>query len=157
VDSGEAPRLPVRPMKRLILSRLQWGLMRAHVTAELPFEACGLLAGHDDTVHEVLPITNQLPSPTRFRMEPAEQLRAFAAIGDKAMSLLGIFHSHPGPPGLTAAPVPAPSETDIGEAAYPVVHVIWSRPTGPWEAHGYWIEDKRVSDVALAIMEMKSQ
>ncbi len=155
MESAGAPSLPVRPIKKLTLSREHWELMRSHVAAGLPFEACGLLAGDGDTVREVLPIRNQLRSSTRFRMEPVEQLQAFAAIGDKGMSLLGIFHSHPAPPDERPVQAPVPSATDIDEASYPVVHVLWSRPTGAWEARGYWIEDRRVSDVALGVTEMK--
>jgi hypothetical protein len=43
------------------------------------------------------------------------------------------------------------SPTDIAEAAYPVTQVLWSRAKGPWEAHGYWIEDNHVSEVGLAV------
>ncbi len=155
MESPWVPSLPVLPIARLILSRQHWELMRSHVDAGLPFEACGLLAGDGDTVRDVLPIRNQLRSSTRFRMEPAEQLRAFADIGDKGWSLVGIFHSHPAAPGESPLQAPAPSATDIDEASYPVVHVVWSRSTGAWAARGYWIEDGHVSDVALGVEEMK--
>ena len=138
-------------MTALHLSTKQWEDMRDHVAACVPHEACGLLAGHGDAVHEVLPITNRLRSPTRFRMEPSEQIRAFAAIEEGGMELIGIFHSHPAFGGAVNAASPGPSATDIAEAAYPVVHVIWSRPDGQWAAHAYWIESGRLSDVALKI------
>jgi len=112
------------------------------VDACLPLEACGLLAGAADVVREVLPVANQIQSPARFRMDPMEQLRAFDWIESHGLELLGIFHSHPAGPDR-------PSTTDIAEAAYRVVQVIWSRAQGVWEANGYWIEDGRISDVEL--------
>ena len=151
MELTDSPSLAIRPAERLILSRAQWEFMRGHVAGCLPFEACGLLAGKIDTVHEVLAITNQLRSSTRFRMEPAEQVRAFAMIETKGLELLGIFHSHPAPPGAADASRAGLSPTDIVEAAYPVTQVLWSRVKGPWEAKGYWVEDKHISEVALAV------
>ena len=143
--------LTMQPTRRLVLSQIQWELMRAHVAECLPYEACGLLAGKIDTVHEVFAMTNRLLSPTRFRMEPVEQVRAFAAIESKGLELLGIYHSHPGRRGSASGFRARLSPTDIAEAAYPVTHVLWSRARGSWEASGYWIEDQRVSEVALAV------
>lgn len=151
MELTDTHNVAVRPTKRLILSRAQWEFMRAHVAGCLPFEACGILAGKIDTVNEVLAITNQLRSPSRFRMEPAEQVRAFTEIETKGLELLGIFHSHPAPPGTADASLAELSPTDIAEAAYPVTQVLWSRAKGPWEANGYWIEDNHVSEVGLAV------
>ncbi len=129
-------------LRRLRLTPSQVERMRAHVNSCLPLEACGLLAGTGDAVREVLPIDNQAGSPLRFRMDPAEQLRTFDWMDSNGLDLLGIFHSHPaGPEG--------PSATDIAEAAYMVVHVIWSHEQGAWKVHGFWIENGRVSDVKL--------
>jgi proteasome lid subunit RPN8/RPN11 len=75
-------------------------------------------------------------------MDPVEQLRAFDRMHSSGMDLLGIYHSHPaGPEG--------PSATDIAEAAYTVVQVIWSHEHGVWKVHGFWIENGRVSEVEL--------
>jgi len=143
--------LTIQPTRRLILSQIQWDFMHAHVAECLPYEACGLLAGKNDTVQEVFAITNQLRSPTRFRMAPAEQVRAFAVMESKGLELLGIYHSHPGRRETASGTRARPSPTDIAEAAYPVTQVLWSRARGSWEASGYWIEAGRVSEVALAV------
>jgi proteasome lid subunit RPN8/RPN11 len=123
--------------------------MRAHVVAALPFVACGLLAGAGSAVREVFPITNQLHSPARYRMEPAEQVRAFATIESKGMELVAIYHSHTAAASTAGATMAPPSATDIAEAAYAVVQVVWSRINGPWEANGYWISGNSVTKVAL--------
>lgn len=125
--------------------------MRAHVDSCLPDESCGLLAGRGDVVEWVLPIANQERSPTRFRMHAREQLRGFRAIEDAGLELVGIFHSHPADLGSQADTMMGPSITDIREAAYPVVQVIWVRRHGLWSARGFWIEDGRVSPVVLQV------
>ena len=118
--------------------------MRAHVQSQAPLESCGLLAGKNDTVKRVFLVANQAKSPVRFRMDPAEQLRVFNCIETNKMELLAIFHSHPA--GLETV-----SATDVEEAAYPVVYMIWSRPRGVWQARGFWIEQGKVSEVKLHI------
>ena len=136
---GDPPAL-----RRLSLTPGHFERMRAHVNSCLPLEACGLLAGRDGTVREVLPIHNQAESPVRFRMDPVEQLRAFDWMESSGLELLGIFHSHPAGPER-------PSATDIREAAYRVVHVIWSYDQGVWNVRSFWIENDRLSDVKLDV------
>jgi proteasome lid subunit RPN8/RPN11 len=127
--------------------------MQAHVVAALPYEACGLLAGAGSDVREVLPIANQLRSPVRFRMEPSEQVRAFAMIESNGMELVAIYHSHTAAAGTAGPKMAQPSATDVAEAAYAVVQVLWSRISGPWEANGYWIRGRRVTKVPLEIQD----
>ncbi len=133
-------------MSELRLTRSQMLEMRAHVEGCVPEEACGLLAGHDGAVRAVIPIKNQARSPVRFRMDPVEQLRAFDHIEAQGWQLLGVFHSHPAGP-------PHPSETDIAEAAYDVVHLIWSPRQGDWEANGFSIRQGLVSAVKLYVSD----
>ncbi|MGB8980662.1 MAG: M67 family metallopeptidase [Anaerolineales bacterium] len=132
--------------RKLTISREHWQAMLDHVERHVPLEACGLLAGKNDRVQEVILVQNQAQSPVRFVMEPYEQLRAFNRIESNGLDLLGIFHSHPAGPE-TASP------TDIAEAAYQVVHLIWSRVQDRWQARGFWIEDGRATEVALQIIE----
>ncbi len=93
-------------------------------------------------MQEVLPVRNAARSPVRFRMDPAEQLRAFDWMQSNGLDLLGIFHSHPAGPDV-------PSPTDIAESAYTVVQLIWSYAQGAWKVRGFWIENGRLSDVKL--------
>jgi proteasome lid subunit RPN8/RPN11 len=135
----------------LVLREPHWQDMRAHVEACAPLEACGLLSGWGQVVAEVIPVTNSARSPSRFRMEPREQIRAFQQIDARGQALLGIFHSHPGGASPGMLPPGGPSPTDIAEAAFPVVHVIWTRDQRKWSALGFWIEAGRVSQVPLRI------
>lgn len=132
--------------RKLILHKNHWQEMLGHVDEQAPLEACGLLAGRNDEVEKVLLVPNQAHSPVRFVMEPYEQLEAFNWIDSHGLELLGIFHSHPTGPETA-------SITDIEEAAYEVVYVIWSRNQGSWQARGFWIESGRVNEVSLQILE----
>jgi proteasome lid subunit RPN8/RPN11 len=114
--------------------------------SQAPLEACGLLAGKNDRVEEVVIVRNQAQSPVRFIMDPYEQLKAFDWIESRDLELVGIFHSHPTGPETA-------SITDIAEAAYEVVHAIWSLSGEDWKLHGFWIERGRVIEVPILIHE----
>jgi len=134
-------------MKRqLILSKSHWQEMLNHVEKQVPLEGCGLLAGKKDRVENVIVVQNQAQSPVRFVMDPYEQLQAFNWIEAHGLDLLGIFHSHPAGPETV-------SVTDIAEAAYEVIHLIWSRTKGHWQARGFWIEAGLATEVSLQIVE----
>jgi proteasome lid subunit RPN8/RPN11 len=139
-------------LERLLMHQAHWERMRAHVESCAPMEACGLLAGIGVTVRRVFVVANQERSQSRFRMEAAEQLRAFHAMEESGLELLGIFHSHPAEAPAGSTPGHGPSVTDIEEAAYPAVNVIWSRHEGSWHARGFWIEGGRISDVPLHVI-----
>jgi proteasome lid subunit RPN8/RPN11 len=134
-------------MKRgLTLSKEHWQEMLVHVDQHAPLEACGLLAGQHDRVEKVISVRNQAQSGVRFVMDPYEQLQAFDWIDSNGLDLLGIFHSHPLGPETA-------SMTDIAEAAYEVVHLIWSRNQNGWQARGFWIENGSATEVTLQIVD----
>jgi len=120
--------------------------MLDHVVHHVPREACGLLAGKNDWVEEVIFVRNQAQSPERFVMDPYEQLKAFDWIESNSLELLAIFHSHPTGPE-TASP------TDIAEAAYEAVYLIWSLRQEIWKLRGFWIENGRAVEVSILIRE----
>ena len=133
-------------IRRLTIKKEHWQQMLHHVDLHVPLEACGLLAGTNDRVEKVIGVRNQAQSPVRFVMDPYEQLQAFDWIESNSLDLLGIFHSHPAGPETASA-------TDIAEAAYEVVHVIWSRTGHGWGARGFWIENGEASEVTLQLTE----
>ena len=120
--------------------------MLDHVERQFPLEACGLLAGTQDRVTDVILVQNTAQSPVRFVMDPYEQLSAFDWIEANGLELLGIFHSHPTGPATASA-------TDIAEAAYNVVNLIWSRERAHWQLRGFWIENGRFLEASLQIVE----
>ena len=133
-------------MRQLVLNKRQWHEMQEHVACHVPLEACGLLAGKNDRVEKVIFVRNQAQSPERFVMDPYEQLKAFDWIESNGFELLGIFHSHPAGPETL-------SMTDIAEAAYKVVHLIWSMNDDLWNLRAFWIENGQVLEVSLLIEE----
>ena len=116
------------------------------MAADAPLEACGLLAGTGDVVQKVIPISNILKSETLYRFSPSEQLAAFELIEREGLELLAIYHSHP--KGSAR-----PSPTDVKEAYYSVVYVIWSFDDNKWQAGGYWIENGEIDEVSLDVFE----
>lgn len=142
MDSLERPAVTC-----LRLKQAQWDQIRLEAERLAPEEACGLLAGVGEQVWSIFPVTNELHSTVRYRMEPSEQLRAFQQIEENGWELLGIYHSHPrGPYGL--------STTDISEAFYPdSVYVVVSGGTGEWLYQGFLVRDGQVSGVPIRVEE----
>jgi len=140
-----------RRPKNLVINTAHWEKMREDVERRRPNEACGLLAGHiiqeSYKVLHILPTQNMFHSPTRYQVEPEEQLKAFLQIEEEGWELLGIYHSHPDG-------TETPSDTDISEAYYPgVVHLIWSININYWNCRGFLIQDESVTEVPV-IVEM---
>ena len=105
-----------------------------------------MLAGKNERGEKVILVRNQAQSPVRFVMDPYEQLQAFASIDSSGLDLLGTFHSHPAGPETASA-------TDIAEAAYEVIHLIWSRTQDHWQVRGFWIENGSATEVSLQIID----
>ena len=133
----------------LYLSQAGLQRMELDVAQRAPEEACGLLSGQIEAgnyrVTAVIPATNELHSPVRYRIDPHEQIAAFNQIDAQGLELVGIYHSHPaGPPG--------PSPTDIAEAFYPeAVYLIWSAPAGDWQCKAFLIQDGQIIPVKISV------
>ncbi|MBQ8559151.1 MAG: M67 family metallopeptidase [Tyzzerella sp.] len=80
-----------------------------HAIAELPNEACGLIAGRvdgtDKFIEKVYLLTNVDHSNEHFSLDPKEQLAAVKEIRNLGYIPLGNWHSHPESPSR-------PSEED---------------------------------------------
>ncbi|HEX9090878.1 MAG TPA: M67 family metallopeptidase [Anaerolineales bacterium] len=115
----------------LYLHPSHWADMEAHVSAKAPEEACGIVAGKGNYSHLVIPVTNMLHSPFRFRMEPREELEAFLLAEEKGLEILAIYHSHP--QGINK-----PSVTDLEEVTFlGIIYLIWYMQANKWECRGY--------------------
>jgi proteasome lid subunit RPN8/RPN11 len=133
--------------EKIYLKADHWEQMFADVRERISEEACGLVAGVNQTSAAVYPVINELHSPVRFRMDPEQQLNAFNQIEAQDWELLAIYHSHLGGPEQ-------PSAIDIAEANYPgVIDLIWSRVSGEWDCRGFLIEDGSVQPVQVVIVE----
>lgn len=75
----------------------------AHARNALPNEVVGLLAGSPSgEVVKSLPLSN-IAEVNRFLADPYEQYKAIQAITELGLSLLAIYHSHPGGPARLSA------------------------------------------------------
>ena|SRR5581483_1639444 len=102
--------------------------LRLHAVKNLPFESCALLLGQDCAVKSILTMQNADASSVTFRVEPEELLAAYESAEKSGFQVVGIFHSHPGPP--------TPSPTDVRFMMInPVTWVIYSTTEGRFEAH----------------------
>jgi proteasome lid subunit RPN8/RPN11 len=68
--------------------------MVAHARADLPNEACGVIAGDRGKPVRLYPMRNAEQSPVVYRFDEREQLQVFNEIEEKGWELLGLFHSH---------------------------------------------------------------
>ena len=125
--------------------------MLAHARAEVPNEACGLLAG--DLVTGVAsayhPARNAEASPLRYDVHPDDLVRIVFGIEDAGEDLVGIFHSHTHTPAV-------PSPTDLRTAQYPdafyVLATLSDPDAGPADAMRAWrIVDGASREVPLVI------
>lgn len=132
-------------LQRIRLTESQWQLMLMDVQLKAPEEACGLLGGLGDKTLEIIPITNILRSPYRYRMAPGEQLHAFQRFDEQGLELIGIYHSHPSGPSF-------PSQSDIDEAYYPdSVYLIWFKKSVDWECRAFHIQDGLYREVVILV------
>ncbi len=145
MSNAQKGRLP----PEIRLSAQQWQTLQFEARRLAPQEVCGLLLGyyHADyfQVVEIRPVENILKSPTRYRINPEQQINIFLEMEKLGLELVGIYHSHPnGSEG--------PSATDIQEAAYPeAVHIILSPNNTGWQAKGFLIRDRQVAPVKIRI------
>ena len=86
----------------------------AHARAEVPNEACGLLAGSlaDGVASAYHPARNADASPYVYTVHPEDLVRIVFGIEDAGQDLVAIFHSHTHTPAV-------PSPTDRRQAQYP--------------------------------------
>ena len=126
----------------IVFTRTLYDQMLAHGLSDPAHEMCGLLAGHDGVVEQVLPVPNALRSSVAYRMEGPEFVEAMKACDFEPM---GIFHSHPSGP-------PTPSPTDVAEATYPdSIYVIISLDQSPLSVRAFWIVDGQIDEAPVAL------
>lgn len=134
-----------RVLPSIDLISKHWDKMRSEIRGLVREEACGFLAGIESEVMQVIPVTNILHSPNRYRMDPREQLTALQQIEANGQSVVGIYHSHvAGPSGL--------SEIDIMEAAYmDAAYLVWSKQLSKWQCRAFRIRARQAIEIELRV------
>ncbi|MQG19172.1 MAG: M67 family metallopeptidase [SAR202 cluster bacterium] len=69
-------------------------LIQEHAKFENPNECCGILGGKDNHITDVYQIDNVVASPTRYLMDPEQQLKATKDLEDRGLEIIGFYHSH---------------------------------------------------------------
>ncbi|MDE7303143.1 MAG: M67 family metallopeptidase [Oscillospiraceae bacterium] len=86
----------------IILKRIDFEKIHKYALAELPNEACGLIAGTESDgvkrVEKVYLLTNIDKSEEHFSLDPKEQLAAVKDMRQNGFVPLGNWHSHPSSP-----------------------------------------------------------
>ncbi len=119
--------------------------MVAAARAEAPLEACGLLAGRENQVESLFPMTNGDASAEHFSLIPEEQFAAAREIRARGQQLLAVWHSHPATPSR-------PSPEDLRLAVAPdMLHLILSLAGEEPKLRGFRIADGRATPVELEI------
>jgi proteasome lid subunit RPN8/RPN11 len=110
-----------------------------HAEAELPNEACGLIAFRDGVAERFFAGRNRAASPYRFELEIDPDVWFLEDDGYE----LAVFHSHPSSP-------PKPSRTDVESIGLweGKPYVILSLRTG--ELAAWTIADERVASLPLS-------
>lgn len=133
-------------MKTLKIKRPLFNTMIAHLQANYPYEACGILAGPPGQAMHLYPIANIRQSSVAYEMDPQQQLEAMIDLEERGWQMTAIFHSHPTGPQV-------PSATDLAQAYYPEsVYVIVSladreNPV----ARGFRIVNGRFHEIILSV------
>lgn len=122
-----------------------------HARAELPNEACGLLAGDlaAGRASAFHPARNAEASPLRYNVDPDDLVRIVLSIDDSGQDLVAIFHSHTRTPAV-------PSATDHRTALYPDVFYLLatladSNATAAESLRAWHIRGGESSEVPLRI------
>ena len=116
--------------------------------AELPLEACGILAGKDGSVEEFYEMTNTDKSATHYMMEPAEQFAVIKKIRAAGTELLAVYHSHPKTPARL-------SEEDIRLALTPdaTFAVLSLQDKARPVMKAFVVEDGRSKEIGIEIVK----
>lgn len=124
--------------------------MVAHARADHPDEACGIIAGPEDSdrPERFVAMINAERSPTFYRFDSAEQLAVWREMDNRDETPVVIYHSH-------TATEAYPSRTDISFAAEPLAHyvLISTRDPERHELRSYRIVDGEVTEEPVRIVE----
>lgn len=92
-----------------------------HSKKDFPVEACGYLIGIDNTVTDIIYMTNMDKSNEHFTFDPAEQFKALKYARKKGSGLIAVYHSHPNSPArMSKEDVRLANDTSIKYLIYSV-------------------------------------
>lgn len=122
--------------------------MTAHARRDHPDEACGVIAGRNDTPTRFIPMVNAARSTTFYEFDSGDLLRLYRELDRNDEEPVVIYHSH-------TATEAYPSRTDIAYAQEPNAHYVLlsTRDDATTEIRSYRIVDGEVTEEMLEIVE----
>ncbi|WP_394184809.1 Mov34/MPN/PAD-1 family protein [Metabacillus halosaccharovorans] len=88
-----------------------------HCFSEMPYEACGIVSGVNNTVITVWKLKNESKSENRYFVSKEKVQQIYNDIFNNGENVLGIYHSHP-------KTSPIPSKFDLMNHPYQDVKMI---------------------------------
>ncbi len=127
--------------------------VRHHLESDYPYEACGLLLGHEQDgqrhitqVREVVNISTA-DQRRRFVIDPLDYLDAEKYAAREGLLLLGVYHSHPDHPAV-------PSQHDLEFAQPYFSYFIFSIAKGKLvEMKSYRLETAEFQPEPIEILD----
>jgi proteasome lid subunit RPN8/RPN11 len=123
-----------------------------HAIDARPKEACGILAGRNNTIERVFKMVNTDASPVSYAFDSVEQLNVTRNIEREGLDLVAVYHSHPSSPAypsqvdIQRAFFPGTEEPNFPDIAYVIIGLMESEP----EVKAYSISGKRdIIDVLI--------
>ena len=117
-----------------------------HARREIPYEACGYLAGTDTEVKQVFLMTNVDKSSQHFSFYPKEQFDVLKKAGTSGLDLIAVYHSHPETPAR-------PSPEDIKLAYDPnISYVIISLANKKLDIRSFKINKRKVKREEIEVI-----
>ena len=138
----------------LRLDRTLYDAIVAHAKRDHPDEACGVLAGPEDSDRPSrhVPMVNAAGSPTFYEFDSTELLALYKEMWANDEEPVVIYHSH-------TATEAYPSRTDIGLANEPGAHYVLvstrehGNSEGPVEFRSYRIVDGAVTEEEVEVTD----
>jgi proteasome lid subunit RPN8/RPN11 len=134
----------------LVIRRDLVDAMVAHARRDFPDEACGIIAGPEDSdrPERFIPMLNAARSPTFYEWDTAEHLRVHRDMDAAGEGYVVIYHSH-------TATEAYPSRTDVSRAQNPESHfvLISVRDPDQHELRSYRIQDGVVTEEPVEVVE----
>lgn len=72
--------------------------IKEHGINDKPIEACGYLAGKNNTILKAIKMKNVDNSPEHFSFDIKEQFKVLKEVRKEGLELIGIYHTHPNSP-----------------------------------------------------------
>ncbi len=131
--------------KRITIPDTMRNEMIRHARVELPYEACGIIAGlGGEGATRFYTARNELQSETRYNIDPEDLYKIFMDLEEKDLDVWGIFHSHPATPAY-------PSATDLKQSYYPDAYYLilsFMNPEKP-DLRAFKIDGDEVEEVGV--------